>query len=200
MKKKLVFLFVFINAISYSQDVMNKIAQEACDCIAKKPFDKDGDPQKRQLEFGSCILEGYIAHSSEFPGEKLDFADEKAMGKLGEDIALKMVSFCPDAILDLGRSSMDDKEEAAKNVEYTKITGQITDIKTEQFVSIIVKDDKSRIHTFLLLDYFDTASVFTENRLAKKDTVTVSYTEVELYDPKMKEFRYFKIITGLEKK
>jgi len=198
MKKIFFSLCMLIATVSYSQDVMDKVAKETCECIAKfKLENKNIDPKDMSTQFGVCILSSYTAHSSELPNGKLDFSDEEAMKNLGESVALKMLAFCPEAIMELGKTA-DDTDTG--NVESLTVTGEITEIKTEQFVSIVVKDDKARVHTFLMLEYFDTAALFTDKKLNKKDKVTVSYVEAELYDPKVKEFRYFKIITGLEKK
>lgn len=193
MKKIIVSLLLLINAISYSQDIFDKVAQDACECIAKKKTEKNATKKEIASEFGLCIINSYSNHISEFSGEKLDFGDEEAMGKLGEKVALKMLTYCPDAVMELS-------ENGEEGIKSATVTGEIIEIKTEQFVSIVVKDEKSRTHTFILLDYFDTAALFTDNKLNKRDKVTVSYIERELYDPKIKEFRYFKIITGLEKK
>jgi len=189
-------LIVLVNTISYSQDIFDKVAQESCECIAKKKSEKKStDKKNTSVEFGVCVINSYSNHASEFTGEKFDLNDTEAMRKLGEKVALKMLTYCPDSVMELADD--DEKEVADKNLT---ITGEITEIKTEQFVSIVLKDEKSRLHTFILLDYFDTAGIFTDNKLNKKDKVSISYIESELYDPKMKEFRYFKIITGLEKK
>ena len=66
-------------------------------------------------------------------------------------------------------------------------------------MSIQVKDKNGRNFSFLLLDYFETASLLTNKEINKNDNIKVSYTEIELFDPQNKEFRYFKIITNLEK-
>jgi len=50
-----------------------------------------------------------------------------------------------------------------------------------------------------MLDYFDTAFLFTEGNIKVGTEITAGYTEVELYDPEAKDFKYFKIITSLQK-
>ncbi len=52
----------------------------------------------------------------------------------------------------------------------------------------------------MLLDYFDTASLYTENKIKVGDELTVGYSEIELYDTVSKDFKYFKVISSLEKK
>ena len=77
--------------------------------------------------------------------------------------------------------------------------GEVIDIQSEQFITLQVKDQNGRNYSFLLLTYFDTAPLLTNNDIKKKDKLKISYTEIELFDSKAKEFRYFKILTKLEK-
>ncbi len=191
--KKLLLAISLFGLQANAQDIYDKMAVETCECIHLKKLDMDKvSASELKMSMGVCILQSYSLHSSEI---KLDIGNDEATEKLGEDIGMKMISHCPDFIIALG-SKTDEKSQET----YASVSGTLTEIKTEQFVSITVKDDKSRVFNFLLLDYFDTAALFTENQLKKNDKVTVSYTETELYDPKSKEFRYYKIITGLEKK
>ena len=63
----------------------------------------------------------------------------------------------------------------------------------------MVKDKNGRAYRFLLLDYFGTASVWTTNELKVKDAVKVGYTEIELFDVATNEFKYFKILTDIQR-
>src|SRR5690606_25940849 len=79
------------------------------------------------------------------------------------------------------------------------IDGQLMEILTNEFVTFKVKDKNGRIHNFILLDYFETAPLYTNHQIKQKDNLSVSFSEIELFDPKLKEFRYYKVITGLQK-
>ena len=202
MKNAIVVFLMLAGSNSYSQDLLDVMAKESCECIAAKNLDMQTiTPKKMQLEFGFCILKSFTDHKEAYDKiTKVELNDKDSMRKLGEQVALKMFAICPDFLMSM--SDTNEPEEAAElaPVDYPKVEGEISEIITSQFVTIKVKDGNNRIHSFLFLDYFDSASLFTDNLIRKKDKVVVSYNEIELYDPKAKEFRYFKIITGLEKK
>jgi len=200
MKNIFTFLLFLAVSISYSQDFIDTLAKESCECLkAKNLAIGTLSAETLQGEFVACFFKSYTAHGdalNEF--EKLEFGDEAQMEKFGEKVAVKMVNHCPDYIMALGTAFKDNKEKEADR--FSAIEGELTEIITEQFVTIKVRDKNKRIHSLILLDYFDTASLFTDGMIKKRDNIIVNYSEVELFDPKSKEFRYYKVITGLEKK
>ena len=202
MKKLFFILFVFCNSLSYSQDVYDVIGKETCECLNAKKIDYSKMNKKEmQTQIGVCMIQSYSSHLSEFkPEDKISFDDEEGMQNLGEKVAMKMMVSCPEIILEMGKRSIDEDNSSDEVKESAFIEGEITEIKTEQFITLQVKDKNGRSFSFLLLDYFETASLLTNNEINKKDSIKVSYTEIELFDPKNREFRYFKIITDLEKK
>ncbi|WP_316633790.1 hypothetical protein [uncultured Flavobacterium sp.] len=200
--KRIILLIVilFCSAASYSQDVLEVIGKETCSCLeAKKAKNPNLSAADFKSELGVCMLKSYSDHLSEFKdSEKADFSNEEDMGKLGENVALKMLRFCPDLIIQLGRDATKDEGQEVKK-EDPSLSGEVVDIKWEQFVTLQLKDQTGRNYNFVLLDSFDTASLLTNNEIKKKDKLKVSYTEVELFDAKAKEFRYYKILTKIEK-
>lgn len=202
MKKIFLILIIFCNSISYAQDAFDIVGKETCECLNTKKVDYSKmDKNDMQTQVGICMIQSYSSHLSEFkPEDKISFDDEVGLKNLGEKVAMKMMVSCPEIILELGKRSVDEDDAAEEAKEITFIEGEVTEIKTEQFITLQVKDKNGRNFSFLLLDYFETASLLTNNEINKKDNIKVSYTEIELFDPKNKEFRYFKIITDLEKK
>lgn len=201
MRKIIVLTVSLIGSYSFAQTdaVLDILAKESCECIKSKNIDlSKPDAELIKKEFGICVLQSYSKNSEAFGKEHpLDVGNRDAMVKLGEQVGMKMLGFCPEVLMALAG---DDEEDVTTEVVYQQIEGQVTEIKTEQFVTFVVRDKNGRNYNFLMLDYFETASLFTNNQIKKNDKLLVSYSEVELYDPKAKEFRYFKVITGLEKK
>lgn len=201
--RKLFFIALFLcTPVLFAQDVYDVIGKETCTCLEAKQLDYTKLNKKdMQTQVGLCMIQSYSAHSSEFkPEDKVSFDDEAGMRNLGEKVAMKMLADCPAIILEMGRRSVDEDDTSEVVKESLFIEGEVTEIKTEQFLSLQVKDKNGRNFTFLLLDYFENASILTNNEINKKDNIKISYSEIELFDPKSKEFRYFKIITDLEKK
>ena len=198
IKKLFLLIILFFNLVTYSQDVLNIIAKESCECLdAKKTKSEDFTGQELKTAVGICIIQSYSNHIAEFKdSEKVEFGNKEGMSKLGEAVALKMLESCPDMIMELGKGSPDDANDEQEDAV---VSGEVVEIKSEQFVTLQIKDQNGRNYSFLLLDYFETASLLTNNEIKKKDKLNVSYTEIELFDSKAKEFRYFKILTKLEK-
>ncbi|WP_139259442.1 hypothetical protein [Flavobacterium xanthum] len=201
MRKLYFIMLVLCSSFSYAQDVYDVIGKETCACLeAKKINYSEMNKKEMQTQVGLCMIQSYSVHASEFdPKDKISFDDEEGMRGLGEKVAMKMMVSCPEIIMEMGRRSIEDDDSNDAEKESYFVEGEVIEIKSEQFMSIQVKDKNGRNFSFLLLDYFETASLLTNKEINKKDKIKVSYTEIELFDPQNKEFRYFKIITNLEK-
>jgi hypothetical protein len=120
------------------------------------------------------------------------------MTKYAEAIGMKMAFICPDILLKINAVS-EENTENEKKAESKSAEGEIVDIKIEQFATIIVKDKNGRNQNCMVLNYFDTASLFINGDIKKGIKVILTYEERELYDALSKDFRYFKVITKIEK-
>ena len=201
MKRLLLLALLVFSTTMFSQDVYEIIAKETCDCITNKKIDFTIVTKNEiQLQVGLCMIQSYSAHSSEFSeDEKINLEDEVAMERLGEKVALKMLDSCPEIILEFGKAATRAEQEQPTEKSNLFVEGQITAISKEQFITIQIKDKNGRSYSFLVLNYFDTASLITNNELKVKSEVKIGYSEVELLDVKANEFRYFKIINNIEK-
>lgn len=190
-------LLVLVSITSSAQELLDTVAKEVCACVEGKKDKLQGlTPDKVQAQLGLCILSSYTAHDKEVKAKYGDLmGNDKAMEKFGEDIGVKMVTACPETLMEF--AGVGDDEVTA---EVLSVEGKITEIKNEQFTTILVKDKNGRVYSFLVLNYFDTASLIIGNELTKNSSVVIEYSEVELYDNKSKEFRFFKVISGIEKK
>jgi len=202
MMKKLHYLFIFVSTSFFAQtdDVYDLIAKETCNCIASKKIDIATQVKDDEITMalGICMIESYTKYKMDLSeSDRTQFNDSEGMRKLGEKLALKMVSHCPDFIMAL--SQMHDNDSSPELKQLT-IEGKVSSIETKQFVIIKLKDKNNRLHNLLLLDYFETASLYTEGNIKSGTELIVGYTEVEMYDPQAKDFNYFKIITSLQKK
>lgn len=207
MKKIIIALVLIFSTNSFSQDMYDIIGKETCACLGTKKLDYQKlDKKELQTQVGLCMIQSYTSHINEFKQEdKIQFDDQEGMRKMGEKVALKMLVNCPEIILELGKSTQKDIGDESEDELVVDepadvfIEGQVTAIKKDQFVSLLVKDKNGRAYSFLLLDYFETASVLTNNELKVKDSVKVGYTEIELFDVATNEFKYFKILTDIQR-
>ncbi len=194
-------LLVFTNV--NAQDILETVTKEVCSCIESKKEKLDElTPDKLKVQLGLCILSSYTAHEKQIKAKYGDvMEDEAAMDKFGGDIGVKMVTVCPETLMAIAGAAGDDTEELPLvKPEVLTVEGKITEIKDDQFTTILVKDKNARVYTFFVLNYFETSSALTSSEIKKGDTVSISYSEVELYDNKTKEFRFYKVISGIVKK
>jgi hypothetical protein len=196
-------LFLFLISFSiFGQNrdaIYDIIAKETCECVSNKKLDlKNDNSEKIQLDFGLCIINSFSNHKNDFDEPiNLDFNDSNSMGKLGEDIAMKMVHHCPDIIIALG--SRDDITGTEEEIPIITLEAVFIESKKNEFLTINVKESNGRIHTMLILSYFEGISIITEEQIKKNDKIIVEYFEEEFYDPKVNDFRHYKVIQGIKK-
>lgn len=201
MKKS---LFVFVLSLfclnAKSQDILDVITKEVCSCAnEKKDMLKDAASEKVQMQLGVCIISSFSSHEKEVTAKYGNVMEaEGAMEKLGGDVGIKMASVCPDVLMMFADMESEFGEET-EEIPALTLEGKIIEIKPEQFLTVIVKDNSGRNHTFLVLTFFEDSNLFIENKLKKNDKVSVQYWEQEFYDAKARDFRYYKVIQGIKK-
>ena len=195
--KKVVLFLCLVSLNIFSQTVNDKIAQETCDCLSKVDLEST-NADDLDLNIGLCMLESYNNHISEFAeNEKLDFEDEVQMEKYGEQIAMKMLAFCPNIILKLGSIDNANEDES----ESLFIDGNFNGTSNkESFFTVLIKENNGKISKLALLDNFDNSYLIIDKVLKINDSVSVNYYEIELFDVKLNRFVTTKIITDITKK
>lgn len=190
--KKLIgtFLLLSITFFAQSQDVLDSISAHSCDCISK--LDLNGlAKEKLTIELGLCMMkaaqpyEKQLKQSYDIDMKKVDKGDGEKLGRL---IGLKMASSCPSFTDLITRISSD--EPSTNSIE-----GTITEFITEQFVTIVIKDEDGRDQRIIWLDYFKNSEKLLQK--GKNKNVTIEYQERELYNPKFNDYIKYKVATGI---
>jgi hypothetical protein len=190
--KKLIgtFLLLSITFFAQSQDVLDSISAHSCDCISKLDL-KGLEKEKLTIELGLCMMkaaqpyEKQLKQSYDIDMKKVDKGDGEKLGRL---IGLKMASSCPSFTDLITRIS---SEEPSTN----SIEGTITEFITEQFVTIVIKDEDGRDQRIIWLDYFKNSEKLLQK--GKNKNVTIEYQERELYNPKFNDYIKYKVATGI---
>lgn len=202
MKKSLlVFAFALFFSNVQSQDILDIMAKEVCSCAGgKKETLKGADSQKMQMELGLCIISSFSNHEKEVTAKYGNVMEaDGAMEKLGGDVGMKMAGICPDVLMSLAEMGMSEIDSTEVEQEHSTVEGRIVEIRPEQFLTVVIKDNSGRNHTMLMLTFFEDSNLLIENKLKKNDKVSVDYWEQEFYDVKAKDFRYYKVIQGIKK-
>ena len=198
--KKILLLLVLVGNIAFAQkltkeQLSEKLAEKACGCAEKQEITKENF----ELTIGICLLEGINAFEKDVEKHygKDVISNDKKMGELGYDVGKKMGSKCPTIF----KFMLDDEEEVALDEsEELSVSGKVSEIKTEQFITFVVKEASGKTNQFILLSNFDNAFLLTDKVLKATDEVDVTYYEMELYDDKLGKFVSYKIVTDIIKK
>lgn len=198
--KKILLLLVLVGNIAFAQkltkeQLSEKLAEKACGCAEKQEITKENF----ELTIGICLLEGINAFEKDVEKHygKDVISNDKKMEELGYDVGKKMGSKCPTIF----KFMLDDEEEVATDEsEELSVSGKVSEIKTEQFITFVVKEATGKTNQFILLSNFDNAFLLTDNVLKATDEVDVTYYEMELYDAKLGKFVSYKIVTDIIKK
>ena len=199
--KKIVLLLLLIGNISIAQkltkeQLADKLADKACECAGKQEITKDNF----ELTLGICLLEGINIFEKDVEKHygKDIISDDKKMEELGYDIGKKMGLKCPTVF----KFMLDDESssEAVESDPDLLVSGKVSEIRFDQFITFIVKEDSGKNNQFILLSSFDNAFLLTDKVLKIADAVEVSYYEMELFDAKLGKFVTYKIVTDIIKK
>ena len=197
--KKILLLLVLVGNIAFAQkltkeQLSEKLAEKACGCAEKQEITKENF----ELTIGICLLEGINAVEKDVEKHygKDVISNDKKMEELGYDVGKKMGSKCPTIF----KFMLDDEEEVATDEsEELSVSGKVSEIKTEQFITFVVKEATGKTNQFILLSNFDNAFLLTDKVLKATDEVDVMYYEMELYDAKLGKFVSYKIVTDIIK-
>ncbi len=199
--KKIVLLLVLVGNITFAQkltkdQLTDKLADKACDCVNKQEITKENF----ELTIGICLLEGINAFEKDvekYYGKNVISNDEK-MEELGTNIGAKMGLKCPTVFKFMLDEEAD--EAVADEAEDLILSGKISEIKSEQFLTFVVKEDSGKNNQFILLSSFDNAFLLTDKVLKTSDAVDVTYYEMDLFDAELGKSVSFKIVTDIVKK
>jgi hypothetical protein len=154
-----------------------------------------------EMTLGLCIIEAINAFEKDVDRHygKDVINNEKKMEELGYDVGKEMAKTCP-AIF---KFMFDDDSENQEVVEETPdemISGKLTELKSEQFLTFSVKEDSGKMNHFILLSSFENSFLLTDKVVKLNDAVEVYYYELELYDAKLSKFISYKVVTDIIKK
>lgn len=181
-----------------AQDYLDKIAQQACDCLYKV---SDTLPEDRfNLELGLCIINASTPYSKQLKkdhGIKIENIDTEGE-KLGRLIGVRMAGICSERLLKVASRTSGDSE-IPPPPPLGEYIGNITRIETEFFVVFSVKDESGKTSRFLWLTNIETKSdLVSQYQMLTGKEVKIGYEIQDIFDPKIGEYRRFNVIRSLE--
>lgn len=194
MKKlTLSFLLIVLSTGLYSQNYMKNIAEKACECISELPDDEGLTTEN----FGLCIIQEASLYKDELLRDhNIDMLNIDVDGeKLGRMVAVEMLTTCPKQIKRIVAVSTEEEKEEN---DFFETKGEIKAINTDRFVNFSLIDKEGKTSKFFWLTFvkseIDIQNEF-DSLIGK--IVKIEYSTVEIFDPRIKEYRNFNMIETL---
>jgi hypothetical protein len=197
MNKFILFLFFasnFLVAQNTKKDqLVKKLSDYTCNCFNKKVT----TPENLNANLGLCIIEAVGKNQKEVDAiyGKNVITDDSKMDVLTEDMASKLAVDCP-KFLEAVMAMSDDEDDTEEDLF---MTGNISEIKSNQLLSFTFTEDSGKKTEFILLTEFENAFLLTDNVIKPTDLVEITYYTAEIYDAKIKKFVSFYVITDISK-
>ncbi len=196
MKKTIFLSFVILLTFPlFGQDFMDTITEECCTCLqnsTNKP-----STMNKEVELGLCILEAASPYEKQLKKHyDIDMAKiETEAEKLGHILGLKMATKCPEILL-----QMVDEVEGREAIDHgSKITGKVTKVHSETFVSLSIKESTGKVTEVYWLNPISSSfEMQTDYKKLEGIKVQVYYKEEEFFDARINTYRPFKVITQIE--
>lgn len=186
---------------SYGQGYMDDIAQQACECISEM----DGEMLRTEegaTQMGICMLVEAQKYSRKIKRDfGLDMSNIGENGEqLGEIVGMRMVQFCPEALIAMAEYTSQDNEVNSdpEHEQFKKLSGEIVGIEDTQFVIFTVEDENGKRTRLVWMESFPNEFGLEDNYMGlKNEEVIVNYVAREYYDPRISQYRKFKVLQSI---
>ena len=175
--------------------LIKKITSEFCTEFSKKDFTK---LKGSEMELGLLVVPIIEKYSKQIEKEwNLSAENEADYEKISEKIGQHAAIGCP-KFLEFISNNLEDIESASDEEETKTISGEFQRLDEQSFSTLVIKTKTGKEEKFWWFSYFEGSDQLVNNKtaLAKKN-VTVKYTEMEVYDPKLKDYRNIKVVKNL---
>ncbi len=203
MKRIIVLTILFFALAIHSQNesALDSVSKKTCEYLNSKKF-KELPKKEKTTSLGLFMLKMYDKHKNSLnkEGIKLEVAKGREGGReLGQKIGINMVKFCPEALIMLAE---EDENETEGNLEADEIvfsvSGKLKSISGDEISIISLKDENGKTQKFIWLNNFEGSDRLITSNKIKNLKVKVSYKNLEIYSPKLKEYIVRKQITKIE--
>ena len=197
MKYILITILIAVSTASFSQDYLDEITLKTCECL--NTISDTLSPERAELELGLCIIKTATPYKKELKRDhNIDFSEIDIYGEqLGMLIGIEMMSVCPDKMLEIVNRTK--KKEETEILERS-IKGQIISIDDSKFVEFSLKDNQGKISKFYWFTFIASNVEMLNDYKNLVDTpVQITFISKEFFDARINEYRFFNIISKLEK-
>lgn len=172
-----------------------KIVNDFCIEFSKKDFTK---LKGSELELGLIAVPIIEKYKKEIEKEwNLSTKNDEDYDKISEKIGQEAAFGCP-KFLEFIRNNMDDLNESELEDDLKTMAGTFQRIEDQVFSTLIIRTRTGKEEKLWWLGYFNGADQLKTPSALSNKNLTLKYSEMEVYDPKLKEYRTIKVIKDLE--
>jgi hypothetical protein len=191
---------VVVSAQEFDKEAVKKMSDEVCKCITGK--EGIDTKEKAELEFGICLMSVYNGDKAYYDSKNMNFADTAVSMKAGEQVGMQLAGSCPAAMkifMMIANDDMSNETDYEEEDEYIVITGTIIKTDDEKFNTFEIKDENGKKFKVLWLTYVDNDQLLEDAVKGKTDYI-FTIMELDLYDPRIEEYRSMMILDKIEQK
>ncbi|MFM1879173.1 MAG: hypothetical protein RLZZ241_2039 [Bacteroidota bacterium] len=202
MRKIKIILLLFLSpwlSVVAQEDYMKTLVEKACQCLSEITE----EDELTSVNLGLCIINEAAKYKDELLlDHQINMANIDQEGEaLGRLVALEMLTQCPEQLKRMvnARQSEDKVQDQAEDedVGYS-ITGQVKSIQKSDFINFSITSQDGKTSKFYWLTFIEgNIDLQQEFESLTGKTVEVNYSEIELYDYNLGEYRTFNIIDSL---
>ncbi|WP_276500876.1 hypothetical protein [Terrimonas pollutisoli] len=188
-------LFQQVNA--QDSTLTQKMTNNFCVEFSKKDFTKF---KGAEMEIGLLIMPIIEKYSKEIEKEwGLSTQNEEDYEKISRKIGQESARGCPKFVEFIKNNLSEIKDSEEEEEEIKSVSGVFQRIENNLFSILVVKTKTGKEEKLWWFQFFDGSDLLIENPAAfNRKNITVKYTEMEVYDPKLKDYRPIKVIQSLK--
>jgi hypothetical protein len=183
----------------FSQDYMEKISLESCNCL--ESISDTLDKSSRNMKLGICMIEAATPYKKQLKRDyKINLDKIETQGEeLGKVIGLKMAVVCPTTLMKLVNNVEAESSENNNEILEGTIEGVVIDINDSKFIEFSVKENTGKTSKFYWFTFIQSDFELSSNYNTLKDkSIRISYITQDFFDGRINEYRSFNIIQSLD--
>lgn len=210
MKLKIaVIAFTFCSLVVYSQDkkqeILDRVAKETCEYLGSEEV-KGLKGDALAMKMGVKIFALYGKYKKEFneAGITFDMNNPAESGeKLGEQIGMNMIKFCPDTLIALANDDAFTEDETVQKIdnpvdESRSFEGNFKSISGKEILTLSIIDTSGKTQKFVWISNFKGSDRLMDTAKATNTKVKVYFENIEMYSPELQDYVVRKQITQID--
>lgn len=186
------FLFVGIVQVSAQDDMYDLLGQATCECLDGEEITASNIEDK----MSTCIMLAMTKNPDAL--DQINLSDENSATKFGEQVALKMAKYCPNALLSIANSDIGSEVEDETVLPTGTLEGKILGFSGSDFKTLLVKSNGRKKKLLWLYPFDGDQKLLSLGKKAKGKKVKVKFQPMDVYSQKEKEYTPRKVIVGIE--